>query len=53
MLPPSLLDLNLDGLDDVVVLTHDGMLVVLSGTDLNHLWGPFNFTMKASTETYA
>ena len=52
MLPVILADIDNDGQDDVTCVTHDGMLLALSGVDLTFLWRPLNFSMDGSTESY-
>ena len=49
MLPPVIVDLNKDGVKDLVVSTFDGRTIALDGTDLvTQLWGVY----YPKTETY-
>ena len=36
--PPSLADVNVDGVDDIVVVTFDGQVVALDGLSGNEIW---------------
>lgn len=53
MVPALVADLNNDHVDDIVMMTFDGMLIALSGEDLSYLWPAINFTVDAATESYS
>lgn len=52
MVPASLVDMNNDDVDDIVMMSFDGMLLAFNGEDLSHLWPPVNFTVDSPTESY-
>ena len=53
MVPALFADLNNDDVDDIVMMTFDGILFALSGEDLSYLWPAINFTVDAATESYS
>lgn len=54
ILPVTFADLNNDGMNDILAITFDGIVLAYSGLDLTYLWPPQNFSVgTASTESYS
>ena len=47
MVPPVMVDLNNDGVNEIVMSAYDGNIVAYDGETLNHLWSTSLFGFES------